>query len=133
MLSKFLKNKKVVIIAIVIFLAVCLGVIILSKISSEDASNKNTGVTIEQKEDNESDDSSLDVLEADEELSEDTSEASGDWNDSGESDTLENNQPNKTDKKEQPNDKDSNENKNDEESKKDEDVLKDDITWGDIY
>ena len=106
MLNKLLANKKIVIIAIALFVAVCIGAVILITSSSKETGGKDTDTKTEHgNEDNKG-------------------------NDEPESNTQTDN-ANTTDKTDE-----SNQTENegsDENPEKDEDILEDDITWGDIY
>lgn len=136
MRNKLLANKKIVIMAIVLFVAVCVGASILITSSPKETDGKNTNTKTEKEkadedgvEDAETDidtnnkeDSnpgnngeSLQVLSPNEIATDDSSDASGSWSDT-------------TDKTEETEDENPNEI-----DKEDEDILEDDITWGDIY
>ena len=136
MLNKLLANKKIVIIAIALFVAVCIGAVILITSSSKETGGKDTDTKTEHgNEDNkvndeEDDDTGLEVLKPDQTTPENSSDASGSWDDEPESNTQTDN-ANTTDKTDE-----SNQTENegsDENPEKDEDILKDDNTWGDIY
>ena len=142
MRNKLLANKKIVIMAIVLFVAVCVGAVILITSSPKETGGKNTNTKAEQEKEDEDDvegaetdidknnkeDSNpknngegLQVLSPNEIATDDSSDASGSWGDT-------------TDKTEQTEDNNPNEaDKENEEPEKDEDILEDDITWGDIY
>lgn len=136
MLKKLLANKKIVTLAVVLLLILCVGIIILVTSKSKENGNKDKDAQIEQSD--EDDSSGLEVLEPNEVNPEDSSDASGSWKDLKEPDTQKNNSGS-TDKKDDTNKTEEqtpnkNPNKEDkEEEKEDEDILIDDIIWGDIY
>lgn len=129
-------NRKQVIIAGVLCIALLVGIIILVTWNSKETGGKDTGIKTEQnKGDTDSsedkdetdvsgkgnDNSELEVLQPDDVATKDSSDASGSWgNESGT--TSQTGDTNTTEKAEQ------NDNNQD-----DEGILKDDITWGDIY
>lgn len=150
MLNKLLANRKVVIVAIALLLAVCVGVIILVTSNSKETGGKDTNTKTEQgkehvdlwDDNNEDDDTGLEVLEPNQVSPEDSSDVSGSWGDESES-NIQNGDKNITDKTDDTNKRDeqtpsdnpnqTDKEDNDEEPEKDEDILEDDITWGDIY
>ena len=105
MLNKLLANKKIVIIAIALFVAVCIGAVILITSSSKETGGKDTDTKTEHgNEDNkvndeEDDDTGLEVLKPDQTTPENSSDASGSWDDEPESNTQTDN-ANTTDKTE---------------------------------
>lgn len=138
MLNKLLSNKKIVFITIALLLAVCVGVVIIMTSGSKETGGKDTNIKTEQskgevdsQDDKKGTDSSdnddgagLQVLEPSEAIPENSSDASGSWDNTSDSGTQSGN-TNKTDNE--------SDKKDDEESAEDEDILEDDITWGDIY
>lgn len=135
-MQKLLANKKQAIITGVLCIALLVGIIILVSWNSKETCGKDTGIKTEQnKGDTEfskdkdeaavsgkgNGNSELEVLQPDDAVTEDSSDASGSWgNESGT--TSQTGDTNTTEKAEQ------NDNNQD-----DEGILKDDITWGDIY
>ena len=133
-------KKKLKIVVIALLLVLIAGVIIFGTSNSKQTGGKNTDNITEQSKENadyqddkENDGSGLEVLKPDEVFPEDSSDASGSWGDTSESNTLTGNKTNKTDEIENGNQNEEDKENNGEEPEKDEDILEDDITWGDIY
>lgn len=118
-------------------------IIILVTLNSEETGAKDTGIKTEQ---NKGDtdfskdkdetavsgkgngNSELEVLQPDDAVTEDSSDASGSWGNESGAD-IQTGDTNAIDKAQQNDNYDG----GDKESEKDEGILKDDITWGDIY
>lgn len=145
--NKLLANKKIMIVVVSLLLVLCVSVIILVTSDSKETGGKDTDTRTEQnKEDadfkddkdeaDENDNSGLEVLKPDEILLEDSFDASGSWGDTQEpnTQTRDKNNTDKIDQTESENLYDGENMKNDgEDPGKDEDILEDDIIWGDIY
>ena len=143
MMQKLLANKKQAIITGVLCIALLVGIIILVSWNSKETCGKDTGIKTEQ---NKGDtdlskdkdetavsgkgngNSELEVLQPDDAVTEDSSDASGSWGNESGAD-IQTRDTNAIDKVQQ-NDNHDGDHK---ESEKDEGILKDDITWGDIY
>ena len=151
MLRKLLTNKKIVIITLSVLLFVIVGIVIFVTTNSIETGKNDTNPKEEQmmentdtkgdktdtddKEDSQGNGSSqLEILEPDEVVPENSSDASGSWDNTSDSNTQSGNS-NTTNKTEQTENKDPNEKKEDdgEDQEKDEGILEDDITWGNIY
>ena len=138
MFKQLLTNKKIVIVALAVVLALIIGIMILvitdkketggkdsdikTEQSEEDANSKNDNEQ-EQSNDRGDDSAGLEILEPDEIATEDSSEASGSWGNesnsnaqTGDSNTYDKTEDEKHDKPE-----------------KNQDILQDDIDWGNIY
>ena len=130
-LKQLLTNKKLVIVAIAVLLALIIGIIILVLPHSETGEGNHLTVPEEE----------LEILEPDEVAPEDSTDVSGTWGDETESSTQESNtdskEQNKTEVQNQGNSSnDENEEKNEtvgNESEKEDGILKDSIDWGNIY
>lgn len=153
-LKKLLTNQKIMIVALAVLLALIVGIVILVTPNSKDTGGKDTNSKTEQSKDDAdsqddkkktdassgeddggNDGSRLEVLEPDEVAPENSSDASGSWEDTSHSNSQTGN-TNTTDKTDQTEDNNPNEtDKEDDgdEPEKDENILKDDINWGDIY
>lgn len=140
---KLLVNKKQVIIAGVLCIALLVVIIILVTLNSEETGAKDTGINIEQNKgdtdtqeakdeinasDKGNNSSGLEVLKPDDVNPGDSSNASGSWGNESGAD-VQTRDTNAIDKVQQNDNHDG----DDKESEKDEGILKDDITWGDIY
>lgn len=150
MLNKILANKKIVIATITLLLALCVGIIIFVASNTKDNGGKNIDTETEQSKeeenskdeadanDKEDGESGLEVLKPDEVSPENSSDTLGSWDNTSDSGTQSGNTNTNvnTDKTDDQN-QDSNSNDSDEgdgeEPEKDEDILEDDITWGNIY
>lgn len=136
-------NKKQVIIAGVLCIALLVGIIILVIWNSKETSGRDTDIKTEQNKgdiDSQEDkdetnvsgkgnnNSGLEVLQPDDAVTEDSSDASGSWGNESDAD-IQTGDTNAIDKVQQNDNHDG----DDKESEKDEGILKDDITWGDIY
>lgn len=143
MMWKLLVNKKQVIIAGVLCIALLVVIIILVTLNSEETGAKDTGINIEQNKgdtdtqeakdeinasDKGNNSSGLEVLKPDDVNPGDSSNASGSWGNESGAD-VQTRDTNAIDKVQQNDNHDG----DDKESEKDEGILKDDITWGDIY
>ncbi len=143
MMRKLLANKKQVIIGGVLCIALLVVIIILVTLNSEETGAKDTGINIEQNKgdadtqeakdeinasDKGNNSSGLEVLKPDDVNPGDSSNASGSWGNESGAD-VQTGDTNAIDKAQQNDNYDS----GDKESEKDEGILKDDITWGDIY
>lgn len=146
MKQKLLTNKKKVIAVVALFLVLCVGIILVITLGSKESGKKDGGFKTEQTEQGSKDEdvqedenkaeandevndkgnnnSGLEVLKPDEIAPENSSDASGSWDDTQESDT---------DAEDETNDQTENNDQGDEEEEKDEDILEDDITWGNVY
>lgn len=128
---KIVMNKKIIFSIVIWLLILCIGIVLFSTSGSNESGKKNdTSKTEQDKEDvvdNKEDDSvGLEVLEPDNVSKEDTTDASGSWEKPSNS--------NKTDKEEKPENSNSNESTDEKQNEeKDEDILEDDIVWGDVY
>ena len=143
MMQKLLANKKQVIIGGVLCIALLVVIIILVTLYSEETGAKDTGINIEQNKgdtdtqeakdeinasDKGNNSSGLEVLKPDDVNPGDSSNASGSWGNESGAD-VQTGDTNAIDKAQQNDNYDG----GDKESEKDEGILKDDITWGDIY
>lgn len=154
-LKQLLTNKKIVIVALVVLIALIVGIAILVTPNSKETDSKDANVKTEQskgdavtngdedktdesEEANNSDTNNsagLEVLKPDEIAPENSSNASGNWDGT----TNSNQQTDKTDETDETgkgnpnNNSNEDEEDNGEEQKKDEDILEDDINWGRIY
>lgn len=146
-LKELLTNKKIIIVAFVIVLALIVGGVILVTMDSKETGNKDKDIKTEQSKgevdsqgekkdtdanDNENGNSGLQVIEPDNVIPENSSDASGSWDNMSDSGTQSgntntNNNTNKTDNQNQ------NSNSNDSDKEDDEDILEDDIIWSNIY
>lgn len=139
MLNRLLANKKIVIIAIALFLAACVGAVILITPSSKETGGKGTDSKTEQgkedNKDNEEDNTGLEVLKPGQTSPENSSDASGSWGDTPQSNPQTGDTGNKIDKteNEKPNEEDKKDDGEEPEKDEDEDILEDDISWGNIY
>ena len=128
---KIVMNKKIIFAIVILLLILSIGIVMFSTSgSNESGKKKDTPKTEQDKEDvvdNKEDDSvGLEVLEPDNVSKEDTTDASGSWEKPSNS--------NKTDKEEKPENSNSNESTDEKQNEeKDEDILEDDIVWGDVY
>lgn len=164
-------NRKIVILTFAVVLALVIGILIIVTTDSKDVGNKDTDSKIEQNKedidvnndddkwsstessdnDNQNSNDGIEVLEPDEVVPGNSSDASGDWEEQGESDT----QAGTTDTQEGTTDTetgnsdtetDASDNQNqsgtsngdnkgndNQEPDKDKGVLKDNINWGNIY
>lgn len=148
MFKQLLNNKKIVIVAIAVLLALIVGIAILVTPNTKDTGGKDTDTKTEQSKENadsqddkeETDASSeedntdnqssgLEVLKPDEVAPENSSDASGPWDKESESNTQTGN-TNTTDNK---NPSEAEKEDDVDESEKDKGILKDDIDWGNIY
>lgn len=142
-MQKLLANKKQVIIGGVLCIALLVVIIILVTLNSEETGAKDTGINIEQNKgdtdtqeakdeinasDKGNNSSGLEVLKPDDVNPGDSSNASGSWGNESGAD-VQTGDTNAIDKAQQNDNYDG----GDKESEKDEGILKDDITWGDIY
>ena len=142
-MRKLLANKKQVIIGGVLCIALLVVIIILVTLNSEETGAKDTGINIEQNKgdtdtqeakdeinasDKGNNSSGLEVLKPDDVNPGDSSNASGSWGNESGAD-VQTGDTNAIDKAQQNDNYDG----GDKESEKDEGILKDDITWGDIY
>ena len=144
MFRKLLVNKKNKIVVSIVLLAIMIGIIILVLSNNKETDGKGANTKIEQgqedtdiqddksntnvddkKDVQESGGTSLEVLEPDEVAPEDFSDASGAWGNTSDSNTQTGNTTDNTDTTE---DKGQDENKED-----DDDILEDNIDWGNIY
>lgn len=140
---KLLVNKQQVIIAGVLCIALLVVIIILVTLNSEETGAKDTGINIEQNKgdtdtqeakdeinasDKGNNSSGLEVLKPDDVNPGDSSNASGSWGNESGAD-VQTGDTSAIDKAQQNDNYDG----GDKESEKDEGILKDDITWGDIY
>ena len=134
MLNKLLANKKVVITIVAILLAICVGAVIMVSFHSKETDGKKPGTETEQGRED-TDDSGLEVLKPDEVDPENSSDASGSWENEPNSGTQtdSSNTGNETDKVPSNDNVENNQENKDEEQEKEEDILEDDILWGDIY
>ena len=144
MFKQLLTNKKIVIVVLAVILALIVGIVILVTPNTKGTGNKDFDTKTEQsKEDaNSKDDekqtdkeggsTGLEILEPDEVVPEDSSNASGSWGNTSNSNTQTGNTTEKTDKTEE---QKPNENQKDEDDKSEtvQDILEDDISWGNIY
>lgn len=143
MMRKLLANKKQVIIGGVLCIALLVVIIILVTLNSEETGAKDTGINIEQNKgdtdtqeakdeinasDKGNNSSGLEVLKPDDVNPGDSSNASGSWGNESGAD-VQTGDTNAIEKAQQNDNYDG----GDKESEKDEGILKDDITWGDIY
>lgn len=142
-MRKLLANKKQVIIGGVLCIALLVVIIILVTLNSEETGAKDTGINIEQNKgdtdtqeakdeinasDKGNNSSGLEVLKPDDVNPGDSSNASGSWGNESGAD-VQTGDTNAIEKAQQNDNYDG----GDKESEKDEGILKDDITWGDIY
>lgn len=142
-MRKLLANKKQVIIGGVLCIALLVVIIILVTLNSEETGAKDTGINIEQNKgdtdtqeakdeinasDKGNNSSGLEVLKPDDVNPGDSSNASGSWSNESGAD-VQTGDTSAIDKAQQNDNYDG----GDKESEKDEGILKDDITWGDIY
>ncbi len=142
MFRKLLSNKKILFVTLAVILVLIVGSIILVTQNAKETGEKNFGTKTEQDEKDENSNKGdkeeaglgLEVLEPDKVLPENSSNASGTWGDASDSNTQTGNSDmnDTTDKAE---DKKPNEDKENEVDtpEDDEDILEDNITWGDIY
>lgn len=131
MLRKIQINKKITLV-VALFLVLCVGIIVVVMSECNESKNANSHIKAEQDQEDEQDtgiyddtgvNRGLEVLNPDEVATEDSSNASGSWGNEAESNTH----TEDTDRTE-------NQKPNDEDTEvKDEDILEDDIIWGDIY
>ena len=146
MFRQLLINKKVTIVTLSVLLALIVGFIILITPNTKESNGEPSGTKAEQskeddgfdnKAENKGDDTSdvknkessrLEVLDSDETTTENSSNVSGAWGNSSGSSTQAGN-TNQTDKV-QPGDDKKQDNGH---SENQEDILEDDITWGQIY
>ena len=142
MLNKLLGKKKIVIIALVTLLVVCIGIVIFVTSKSDKNDKLNSDIKTEQDVNKETDKdnngSGLEVLEPDAENKDYVSDASGTWDDETTENTQQTDTSDNADNAGNANQTDNEENENDNNSpndteEEDEDILEDDITWGDIY
>ena len=110
-LNQLLTNKKNIILLIIVLIVISIGAVFLIKKSVQDGGNKDGDTKIEQNE--EDGNTELEVVEPDVTLPETTTDVSGDWEGTSGSKKPTNSENNPT--------------------SKDENVLKDDIEWGNIY
>lgn len=146
MFRQLLINKKVKIVTLSVLLALIVGFIILITPNTKKSSEEHSGTKTEQSKDdadlndkaeNKSDDTSdvkdkensrLEVLDPDETTTENSTNVSGAWGNSSDSNTQAGN-TNQTDKVESDDDK----KQDNGHSENQGDILEDDITWGQIY
>ena len=136
MFKQLLTNKKIIIAVIVVLLLLSVGIVILVTSSTKENSGENIGTKVEQskedantkekEDDNENSDSKLEILEPNEVTPENSSDVSGSWDNASESNEKAE-QPNTTVK---PNKEQEDDGK---ESANEEDILEDNINWGNIY
>lgn len=140
-LQPLITNKKIVIVAITLVLALLVGIVVLVTRNFKETGGKDTNIKTEQSKgdkedasakDNEDDNSDLKVLKPDEDTPENSSDASGSWGNAPDSETQGGN-TNKTDDQSQNNNSNDSDKGDYDESEKNGDILEDDITWGDIY
>ena len=126
MFNKTVMNKKIIFAIVILLLILGIGILIFTILDSEKKENDTLKTEQDGKdeiEDHKEEDSvGLEVLEPDNVSKEDTTDASGSWEKPSNS--------NKTDKEEKP---ENNSNESIEEKEEDEDILEDDIVWGDVY
>lgn len=130
MFNKTVMNKKIIFAIVILLLILGIGILIFTILDSEKKENDTLKTEQDGKdeiEDHKEDDSvGLEVLEPDNVSKEDTTDASGSWEKPSNS--------NKTDKEEKPENSNSNESTDEKQNEeKDEDILEDDIVWGDVY
>ena len=120
MKNKFQANKKIILVMIAVLLALIVGIIILVMPDYNKISDKNSGTKIEQNEEDTNpendkkdmqEQTGLEVLEPDKVVQGESSDASGYWDDTSYGDIEQ-------------------ETETESETKE---ILKDNITWGDIY
>ncbi len=132
LINRLLANKKIAITVLVLVIVLSVGIVILVTSESKKAKDNNADIKTEQskehgKEDTDSqnNEGGLEVLEPDEIAPENSSDASGSWKTPSNS----GNKKDDTSEKNENQDKDNGSNEPEEEK----DILKDDITWGDVY
>ena len=137
MLNKLFANKKVLVVLIVILLALSVGSVVVVTSSLKNKKGNDLDVKTEQSKEDDETQLGLEVLEPDEVTPEDSSSVSGTWDDSSDSDsqTGDTTVPNQPEKPSEPSDEDdkNNNQEGNSEPEDNKDILKDDITWGDIY
>lgn len=147
LLHKLLRNKKIIIAAIALLLALCVGIVILVTSNTKETGGKNAGTKTEQSKDdadttddtdktdaddkaddtadNEStDNSGHQILKPNEVAVDDSSDASGDWDEEEETEETDTQKDTTDDKapEDEPEDKEP-----------EDDIEEDDISWGEIY
>ena len=140
MKNKWITNKVTIIVALIVFIVICVGIGALVAPNSEKRGDSDTGIESEQKEDDatisedttdkesdkkEESNAGLEVHETYDNNTQDKSDASGNWGDDTTSET-----PKKDAANGNKEDQDKNNNSNDGNQ---EEILKDDIDWGEIY
>ena len=130
MFNKTVMNKKIIFAIVILLLILGIGILIFTILDSEKKENGTLKTEQDGKdeiEDHKEEDSvGLEVLEPDNVSKEDTTDASGSWEKPSNS--------NKTDKEEKPENSNLNESTDEKQNEeKDEDILEDDIVWGDVY
>lgn len=119
-------NKKIIFAIVILLLILGIGILIFTILDSEKKENDTLKTEQDGKdeiEDHKEEDSvGLEILEPDNVPKEDKTDASGFWDKTSSS--------NKNDKEEKP---ENNSNESIEEKEEDEDILEDDIVWGDVY
>lgn len=133
MLRRIQTNKKITLV-VALFLALCVGIIVAVMSECNESKNTNFDIKAEQDKEHKKDadvyndtevNRGLEVLKPDEVAAEDSSNASGTWGNEAESNTQTGTEETDRTENKKPNDEDT--------EVKDEDILEDDIIWGDIY
>ena len=140
MFKQLLTNKKGVIIILAILLTMIVGCLIFVALNTKRTGELDSDIKTEQSEEDtsqndkedkeenkESEGSKLEVLDPEEVTPENSSDVSGSWGEQSDSNTQVNTSDS-SDKKEEVEDNPSNSN-----TEKEEDILEDDISWGNIY
>lgn len=134
-------------VAVVILLLLYVGIFVFVRSNTKETGGNEAGSKTEQsqgsndegtekghnEDSNDNQSSTLEVLQPDEVAPEDSSNASGYWGDTSQSNPQTEDMGNKIDKTENEKPIEEDKKDNDEEQQKDEDILEDDISWGNIY
>lgn len=127
-----MSSKKILIPIIVILLVICVGIGFFIASDSEKTGKPDSDIKTEQGKDEE-EQADIEILGPEEIQSEDSSDVSGSWDDTEETDNPTDNKDT-NDKEEQVDNNTPNDKEDDSEaSRDDEDILDDDITWGEVY
>lgn len=124
MLSKLFVNKKLVVIVVILCLILCIGIWFIVGPDTKKTDDK--GTNVEQEDNN-----GLEIVNPDEEMTDNTTDASGAWDDTKAPATQPSDDTNDTDK--QDHEEEQTESNESDDSEEKEDILEDDVIWGEIY